>query len=208
MILVKLSVILFQTILPETSSWSVRSVATDVRYVQLSDTLWLGIDGLGQQTYQEVFRNLTIIKLEADDGSQLLFDFWRGGIFTKTGPGDIMKESREDLKSTQILYINRELKPGTAAHRVKGPELKLVSYDDGAFVQVQKDLWIENNAEGTRTYRESHRDEWSVYLTSSDNRFVQLDVHTMEIWSTGPGHAPRTLLQRITGTAKADTHRC
>lgn len=200
MIFVKLSVILFQPILSKTSSWSVRSVATDVRYVQLSDTLWLGIDGLGQQTYQEVFRNLTIIKLEADDGSELLFDFSRGGIFTKTG--------REDLKSTQILYINRELKPGTTAHRVKGPELKLVSYDDGAFVQVQKDLWIENNAEGTRTYRESHRDEWSVYLTSSDNRFVQLDVHTMEIWSTGPGRAPRTLLQRITGTAKADTHRC
>ncbi|MEL6346543.1 MAG: hypothetical protein AAFV53_25755 [Myxococcota bacterium] len=51
---------------------------------------------------------------------------------------------------------------------------------DGAFIQLTATTWVENRADLSRGYTESHRDAGSVYLTSDDGAPMQLDFHRME----------------------------
>ncbi len=77
--------------------------------------------------------------------------------------------------------------PSPSMSTVKGYNVNYVAYtgsQSGSFEQSGGNKWIEYK-KGSRsphaTFTESHRDEWSVYLTKSDGAKIQLDLHTKKV---------------------------
>ncbi|QGJ72215.1 Hypothetical protein PBC10988_39330 [Planctomycetales bacterium 10988] len=87
----------------------------------------------------------------------------------------------------------------TDAQVVNGYSVKTVVYSSGntlagVFMQVDNaGNWVESNSDGRHTFRETGRDEWSVYLLKSDGARIQLDLHTKNITITGYGNRPEVL---------------
>jgi hypothetical protein len=72
------------------------------------------------------------------------------------------------------------------AQQVNGFNVKEVRYGQGGIFQQQADgSWIEKNRQGQFTFRETNRDEWSVYLLKSDGATLQLDLFKKEIILNG-----------------------
>lgn len=71
--------------------------------------------------------------------------------------------------------------------QVNGRNVKYIEYDAGSgnigyFKQDEAGKWIEKNQNGENTFKESHRDEWSVYLLDvSRDMTVQLDLYQKAI---------------------------
>jgi hypothetical protein len=71
---------------------------------------------------------------------------------------------------------------------VKGPQATKVEYMSsdrkiyGKF-QIEGNYWVERNNQGVNKFRETHRDEWSVYLkdVSRANVTVQLDLWVKKV---------------------------
>lgn len=65
---------------------------------------------------------------------------------------------------------------------VNGWSVSKVNYPGGAFIQLSATEWVENNKDGRHRFKETHRDEWSVYLKSVDRPVnIQLDLWTEEV---------------------------
>ncbi|MHA6287299.1 hypothetical protein [Maricaulis sp. CAU 1757] len=75
--------------------------------------------------------------------------------------------------------------------RVNGRMAVEVHHDGGVFTMDGNTDWVEINSQGQRTYRfrETHRDQWSVYLRDdSRDMDMQIDLHRNWIRLGWPGH--------------------
>ncbi|MFK7972202.1 MAG: hypothetical protein AB8F95_17665 [Bacteroidia bacterium] len=77
--------------------------------------------------------------------------------------------------------------PQTAEAKVKAWNVSHVKYDgtnSGEFQYTSYNGWVEykaNNAKAHATFKETHRDEWTVYLKKSDGASVKLNLHTKKV---------------------------
>jgi hypothetical protein len=71
--------------------------------------------------------------------------------------------------------------------QVNGRNVTYVAYtgsENGTFEQTGEKTWKEyksGNPSAHATFKETHRDDWSVYLQKSDGARLQLDLHTKKI---------------------------
>jgi membrane-bound inhibitor of C-type lysozyme len=78
------------------------------------------------------------------------------------------------------------------AGRVDGTNVAGVYYPGGG-ITMDNGIWVEGNADGSNTFIETHRDEWSVYLyDQSRDVYLQLDLHRQLILY-GQGHNGRRM---------------
>lgn len=78
-----------------------------------------------------------------------------------------------------------------ADERVNGRLVTEVGHNGGSFRMVSPGQWREYNAQGQATYafRETHRDQWSVYLIDETRDMrMQIDVHRNWVRLEWPGH--------------------
>ena len=87
-----------------------------------------------------------------------------------------------------------------APDRINGLMAREVTYPGGAFSMTSADGdWVERNSDGVHTFTEEYRDEWSVYLRSTDRDVsIQLDLWDMQVRYTGPGSNERIDLYTVT----------
>ncbi len=76
-----------------------------------------------------------------------------------------------------------------AQNNVNGRNVTEVKYgNSGGFFRQQSDgSWIEKNADGQFTFKETGRDDGSVYLTKSDGLKIQLDLRNKAVIWVGKG---------------------
>ena len=98
-----------------------------------------------------------------------------------------------DLHTKKVYYKDPKLKKERAQYeimsvsrKVNGMMVKKVTYkmgnSTGAFKNTAGKNWSELNKNGTSTFVETGRDDWSVYLfDKSRNVNIQLDLHTEEV---------------------------
>lgn len=86
--------------------------------------------------------------------------------------------------------------------QVNGRNVKLVYFAQGKFVANGGNSWTEMGNNGGRfNFKETHRDDWSVYLVdSSRNVTLQLDLHTKMIYYSDP-NTPRRPQYAITNVS-------
>lgn len=81
---------------------------------------------------------------------------------------------------------------GPAFAKPNGKTTTVVQFSGGSFELNQRGEWQEfgNGSNNVRyTFRETHRDEWSVYgHDASRNMKIQLDMHRMMVSLEWPGH--------------------
>lgn len=156
-------------------------------FVQLSTKEWIET-GIGSSFgFREVGRDEWSVYLH-DDGRDISIqlDLHRKKI--------IYSDSTQRFVLYTITSVSPEVINGYAASRVL--------YNNGGFVQINKNEWSENNEDGSFIFTETRRDEWSVYLEDA-NRGVQikLDLFKNEIIYSDP--AQQFVLYQIT-TASPD----
>lgn len=86
-----------------------------------------------------------------------------------------------------------------AGREVNGRNLASASFAQGAFERQPDGNWVERNAQGrvTDTFRETNRDDWSVYLRKNGVAHdIQIDVHRMMVTFAANG-GPRRDLYKI-----------
>jgi VHL beta domain len=87
--------------------------------------------------------------------------------------------------------------------RATGRNVIEVRYPGGVFKKKSGRNWVERNKDGVHRFKETHRDDWSVYLFDASRGIrIQLDLHRREIFFSMSGQ-PRQVLYRISSaTAK------
>jgi hypothetical protein len=95
------------------------------------------------------------------------------------------------------------LAPAASAQVTNGQNVLVVEYQSpngqiqGAFYKSINAPWIEKNNNGSNTFTETGRDEWSVYLADPGRSMnIQLDLHTKKVM-VGQG-AQRSELYNVT----------
>lgn len=88
--------------------------------------------------------------------------------------------------------------------RTTGRNVIDVRYPGGVFKKKSGRNWVERNRDGVHRFKETHRDDWSVYLFDASRGIrIQLDLHRREIFFSMNGQ-PRQILYRISSaTAKS-----
>ncbi|WP_373235694.1 VHL beta domain-containing protein [Cohaesibacter celericrescens] len=87
---------------------------------------------------------------------------------------------------------------------VNGHNVNTVSYPGGIFAQRSRRNWTETNGDGTFHFKETGRDDWSVYLyDASRNTEIQLDLHRKQILFSARGKRKKPLYRISSSTAKA-----
>ncbi len=120
-----------------------------------------------------------------------------------------MRNSINQFISLLFLII---ISLGTQTNLASAQEIETdyVAYRGGKFVQTSANEWKEYNRENNgKKFRETHRDEWSVYLqtaTSTSNSWqrIQLDLFTKEVKYTDNNLIKPSVLYKITSTIDID----
>ncbi len=96
--------------------------------------------------------------------------------------------SATPTSSLRTREANRSAERRPAVQQVNGYNVKYVQYRGefgiGTFAEMGSKSWVENSGAGrTFHFRETSRDEWSVYLLElSQNVSVQIDLYKKEIY--------------------------
>ncbi|MCM8532396.1 MAG: hypothetical protein NE330_14630 [Lentisphaeraceae bacterium] len=100
-----------------------------------------------------------------------------------------------NLKANTLKYCNEnqpnsyEVKSISAVNKLKGWNLSEVKFPRGSFVQTEDSKWVEKRIDGAVAFhfKETHRDEWSVYLYDASRKVrIQLDIWTKKIMYSDP----------------------
>ena len=154
-----------------------------------TDALFWDSDGDDVSDFEEV-SDYGTDPLNIDTDGDRLYDgdeLWVRGtdVFNPDTDGDKYGDGDEVLD-----HSTDPLDPASypGAVTVNGHTAGTVEHSSGGFYYMGGSEWVEQSPDGTFTFTEVGRDEWSVYLQASDGRDVaiQLDLWTREIWYTGP----------------------
>lgn len=181
-----------------TTGWNAKSVSYKAgEFYQISPNQWEEINANGRHVYTETHRDEWSVYLyDTNAGTYTQLDLWTRKV---NFSGNGQSYTRHHILDANKEFTGKELAP----RRVTGWTAKSISYDGGAFVQVDDYIWVENTDGRTSQYREVYRDEWSVYLDPVEGgQSKQLDVWTMEIKEYGSSNA---VIHRIT-QADEDRH--
>lgn len=171
------------------SGWAAhRVVYQNGAYVQLDATTWVENNGHGLHTFTESARDEWSVYLRATDRANVYvqLDLWTMKIYYEA-PGT----GRLELAPVQT----------AEPQRLGGWSAREVLYSTGRFTQTGTSSWSEVNRDGTHLFRELGRDEWSVYLASTNraNVYIQLDLWTLQVKYRGPGYPNSIVLYGVTG---------
>jgi DUF2075 family protein len=140
-------------------------------FQQQADGSWIEKNDDGEFRFREVGRDEWSVYLLKSDGLPIQLDLHRKEVIWR-GQGK--------------LY---DIKKASSTITVNGYNVKSVGYKqngNGIFYEFNG-TWYETNKDGTFTFREVDRDEWSVYLVKSDGLRIQLDLHRKEVIWMGQG---------------------
>ncbi len=123
--------------------------------------------------------------------------------------GSPAKAGRVDTSSSEAATSKKI--PGSfivaQRSRATGRNVVEVRYPGGVFKQTSGRNWVERNRDGQHRFKETQRDDWSVYLLDRSRGVrIQLDLHRREIFYSQDG-GPRQMLYRISSaSAKSRRH--
>ena len=104
-------------------------------------------------------------------------------VFTSIQPifAKQISDPSQNFSSTEIAQVTTSRSGFPQADSVK-----TVTYPGGVFVQ-SRGRWVETNDGGTYQFKETGRDQWSIYLraTDRDNVKIQLDLWTEQVKYNG-----------------------
>ena len=106
-------------------------------------------------------------------------------------PGDLTSSEMKVVKTedaitptTEAVHPNKPVEPLTIKEPFSINNVKVVQYNipngtkPGSFKINEDKTWSEGNADGTFTWHEAMRDEWSIYLTDKNRNYNgRLDFH-------------------------------
>jgi hypothetical protein len=92
----------------------------------------------------------------------------------------------------------------SAQEAANGRNVVFVTYSGngmiGAFRQTATGAWKEQNGQGQSDFRETNRDDWSVYLESATpGKNIQLDLHTKRVNYSDAANRTSRQLYTVTG---------
>ena len=127
-------------------------------------------------------------------------------MYATTANRSTLNTSSFTLLAALLFSMMMSLFQTAQAAPVNGRNVNVVSVEQGTFRQVSKQHWIEQNKHGQRvfSFKETHRDAWSVYLhDASRNVHLQLDLHRKIVGYSDANNPSKRDLYRITaGSSK------
>ncbi len=104
-----------------------------------------------------------------------------------------------DSRSTFTLYKITSVKPET----LNGFAASKALYNGGGFHQLSATEWVETNRSGSFYFRETSRDEWSIFLRDDSRKVsIQLDLFRKEVIYSDS--TSKRVLYKITATPQEE----
>lgn len=148
-----------------------KALVQDAAFVQIERNLWVQNTETYSFPFEETHRDEWSVYLKATDRNNVTIqlDYWTKEV--------IYRDANQEF----VLDTIADAEP----QRQTGWSVREVDYRGGSFQQTGRAQWSEN---GNFQFEETHRDEWSVYLKSSDRPgvFIQLDLWTKEVKYKAP----------------------
>ena len=103
--------------------------------------------------------------------------------YTEEETSELTSSETQEVK-TEEAYPNKPIEPLTIQESFSINDVKVVQYNvadgskSGSFKINEDKTWTESNPDGTFTWHEAMRDEWSIYLTDKSRNYNgRLDFH-------------------------------
>ena len=137
-------------------------------FLQLSGKEWVQTTPSYNFPFVETHRDEWSVYLKATDRNvRIQLDLWTSEV------------KYSDSSQSFVLFDITTADPT----RINGWMAQKAVVPDAAFVQIGRNTWVQNTDTYSFPFEETHRDEWSVYLKSTERPevYIQLEIWTKEV---------------------------